>query len=270
MACSRQRCLPSLAVQILFAVGVALLPGLVWAAQPPPANVPPTLEIEVLDPGVDPHGNPAVLLRPGQFGSELEVDIPPTILVHRYYYTGDRSFQAQILPGGPSIVVANHPKTGERCYIPVQMLPGAPRVIYTSKGIEYDYGPHGIKVVFGPLGSPTVKYRSGVPWKRRVAQAVHWPKIQETAGHVRDHASHVTTTSSQVLKETYIDTTSAMEGLTLPIKNTVRLLPLGSALLDPDRSRFRAEKIGEHERRKAIEQAQRREVGMDASLETVR
>ena len=31
------------------------------------------------------------------------------------------------LEGGATIVVVNHPKTGERCYIDVQMLPGAPR-----------------------------------------------------------------------------------------------------------------------------------------------
>src|SRR5262245_25182228 len=81
----------------------------------PAVTVPATLEIEVLDPGVDPNGNPAVRLQPGPDG-RVQVDIPPVILVHRYYYSGDRSFQGPMLPGGPSIVVANHPVTGERCY----------------------------------------------------------------------------------------------------------------------------------------------------------
>src|SRR5437870_1587189 len=76
-----------------------------------PAPVPPALEIEILDPNVDPRGNPAVLTRPATVltctGPEgrVVVDIPPTVLVHRYYYTGDRSFQARLLPGGPCIVV---------------------------------------------------------------------------------------------------------------------------------------------------------------------
>ena len=115
------------------------------------ANVPPTMEIEVLDPNADPLGRPAVELNRDDCGN-LIVDIPPVVLVHRYYYTGDRSFQAQLLPGGPSIVVVNHPKTGARCYIDVQMMPGAPRVTYTGHAIEYDYGEHGITIHFGLFG----------------------------------------------------------------------------------------------------------------------
>src|SRR5262245_125102 len=84
-----------------------------------PAPVPPDLEIEVLDPNVDPRGNPTVVTRPAAIptgmgaSGRVIVDIPPTVLVHRYYYTGDRSFQYKMLPGGPCIVVASHPKTGE-------------------------------------------------------------------------------------------------------------------------------------------------------------
>ena len=103
-----------------------------------PTAVPPGLEIEVLDPNVDPRGNPAVVTRPavaltstGPDGRVI-VDIPPTVLVHRYYYTGDRTSQARLLPGGPCIVVVSHPKTGERLYIPVQFPPGAPRVTLTG------------------------------------------------------------------------------------------------------------------------------------------
>src|SRR5205814_3237000 len=112
------------------------------------------MEIEVLDPNVDPRGNPAVVTRPtvvmtpaGPDGRVM-VDIPPTVLVHRYYYTGDRTFQAQLLPGGPCIVVASHPKTGERLYIPVTFPPGAPRVTYATDSIDYDYGSQAVKVSF--------------------------------------------------------------------------------------------------------------------------
>src|SRR5258707_834397 len=84
----------------------AVFPRLNAAVMRPhqPVAVPPGLEIEVLDPNVDPRGNPAVVTRPGPMGAIL-VDIPPTVLVHRYYYTGDRSFQARLLPGGPCVVV---------------------------------------------------------------------------------------------------------------------------------------------------------------------
>ena len=133
----------------------------------PPAHgstpVPPLLEIAVLDPNVDPLGNPAVIARRSADGSGLAVEIPPVALVHRYYYSGDRSFQGPMLPGGPSILVFNHPRTNERTYLDVMMLPGAPRVTYRRDAIEYDYGPQAIIVSFGLHGRPSVTYRNGVP-----------------------------------------------------------------------------------------------------------
>ena len=134
------------------------------------APVPAGLEIELLDPGVDPVGNPAVLTTPDANG-QLLVDIPPTVLVHRYYYTGNRNFQGPMLPGGPAIVVVNHPKTQERCYIEMQMLPGAPRVYYTAHAIEYDYGKQGITLAFGLCGNPKVTYRNCQPLTRRLGNA---------------------------------------------------------------------------------------------------
>src|SRR5262249_51460035 len=141
-----------------------------------PTPVPPALEIEVLDPNVDARGNPAVVTRPATVltstgpDGRVIVDIPPTVLVHRYYYTGDRTFQARLLPGGPCIVVVSHPKTGERLYIPVQFPPGAPRVTYTDDSIEYDYGTQAVTISFCCLlcASPKVTYRQGVPLTQKV------------------------------------------------------------------------------------------------------
>src|SRR5262245_8373619 len=141
------------------AVAISFLAVLPASADPPKRSqlVPPTLEIAVLDPNADPMGRPAIKLNKRDDG-RTEVEIPETVLVHRFYYTGDRTFQAQMLPGGPCIVVANHPKCGERLYIPVQMLPGAPRVHYTSRSIEYDFGKEGITIHFCTLfGSPKVE-----------------------------------------------------------------------------------------------------------------
>jgi hypothetical protein len=139
------------------------------------APVPPTLEIEVLDPNVDPLGNPAVVpVVDPEAPEEARIDIPPAVLVHRYYYTGDRSFQGPMLPGGPTILVVNHPQTGQRLYLETQMLPGAPRVIYTSHSIEYDYGPQGLIVAFGHHGKATVTVRQG-----KTAHA----KLREAAAH---------------------------------------------------------------------------------------
>lgn len=144
------------------------------ARLPESAPVPPTQEIEVLDPNVDPMGRPTVRVKPGVGPDGLgRIDIPPAVLVHRFYYTGDRSFQGPMLPGGPSIIVVNHPGDGERLYLEVQMLPGAPRVFYTRHSIEYNYGVQSMILSFGAHGRPKISYRQGVSaaTKVRVATA---------------------------------------------------------------------------------------------------
>jgi len=157
----------------------AIPPNIAQALQtrarlPRSVPVPPTQEIEILDPNVDPMGRPAVKVSPviGPDG-QARIDIPPTILVHRFYYTGDRSFQGPMLPGGPTVVVVNHPADGERVYLEIQMLPGAPRVIYTRHSIEYNYGVQSIILSFGAHGRPKVNFRQGVSLatKARVATA---------------------------------------------------------------------------------------------------
>jgi hypothetical protein len=157
-----------------FGAGCAGLACLILAAGAQaadrPAPVPPTLEIEILDPNVDPVGNPAVLHAVDPDG-QTRITIPPTALVHRYYYTGDRSFQGPLLTGGPVVVVVNHPRTAERLYIPVQMLPGAPRVTYTDHSIEYDFHTQAVTIEFPWLCcKPKVVYRNGVPVGQRVKQ----------------------------------------------------------------------------------------------------
>src|SRR3954452_17494758 len=115
------RSLPRWVAACLLVAGPAAAGGARGDFRPASAPVPATQEIEVLDPGVDPTGKPAVLLRAGPAGQV--VGIPPAGLVQRFYYTGDRTFQAQMLPGGPTIVAVSHPQTLERVYVPVTMPP---------------------------------------------------------------------------------------------------------------------------------------------------
>lgn len=146
-----------------------------------PAPVPPGLEIEVLDPNVDPVGNPTPI-PVAQPDGLTRIVIPPTLLVHRFYYTGDRTFQAQFLKGGPCIVVVNHPKTGVQLNVPVQMLPGAPRVTYRHDSIEYDFGNQAVTIKFCWLArAPKVEYRnqSGVN------------KVQQTATQVKNGCTNL-------------------------------------------------------------------------------
>jgi hypothetical protein len=162
----------------------------------------------------------------------MVVDIPPVVLVHRYYYTGDRSFQGPMLPGGPSIVVVHHPRTGERLYVRAQMLPGAPRVIYTKSSIEYNYGPQAIILKFGHHGNPSVVYRQGTPllehWTQareshheRVDQWVQRTGIPQACDRVRAGASNAAGASADGLR-------MVGKAALTPVVQIIRATPLGS------------------------------------------
>ncbi len=129
--------------------------------RPAAAPVPPSQEIEILDPGQSATGVPEVVTRWDEDGVQ-RIDVPPTVLVHRFYPSGDRSFQGPMLPGGPTIVTVNHPKTLEREYVTITMPPGAPRVHYAGKAIVYDYGRQSVTLAFGPCGRPRVTHAQGV------------------------------------------------------------------------------------------------------------
>ncbi len=241
----------------------------VFAAKRGPANVPPHLEIEVLDPNADPLGRPAVELLPTMNG--LEVDIPPVILVHRYYYTGDRSFQAQLLPGGPTIIVATHPKTGERCYIEAQLMPGAPRVTYTSNSIQFDYGKHAAKIHFGMFGKPKVKYRSGYTLLGRVGKVVKADQWQEKA---QEHSETWQNTSERVHNvslgavATVTDTTK--QYVVTPVQNMLQTLPFGKVIFNSDWEQRLTERAAQFKRDKGVKKAQNQFKRDDFSINTLR
>lgn len=201
--------------------------------------VPPTLEIEVLDPNADPLGNPAVITTKDPLGRTV-VDIPPTVLVHRYYYTGDRSFQGPMLPGGPSIIVVHHPKSGDQLYVQAQMLPGAPRVSYTSCSIEYDYGPQAIILKFGHHGNPSVVYRQGTPaieqWRlareARRDRRDRWVQrtgLPQAYNRIREGASNAVGASADGLN-------AVGRAAVTPVTQIIQSTPLG-AIFTPDPAR---------------------------------
>jgi len=204
------------------------------------------MEIEVLDPNADPLGNPTVELKRGPRG-ELLVDIPRTVLVHKFYYTGDRSFQAQMLPGGPSIVVADHPKTGERCYIDVQMLPGAPRVTYTSHEIQYDYGHDAIIICFWPCLKPKVVYRHGVPLRVSAARGIKslgqcTTELLEETG-VCEQAGKVARGARNMVVNVAHETHDLAGMAVTPVVNVAMMTPVGSIFRPaPERARDTAVK----------------------------
>ncbi len=232
------------------------------AHEPKPTTVPPSLEIEILDPGVDPLGNPAVVVRQDGNG-QMCVDIPPVVLVHRYYYSGNRSFQGPMLPGGPSIAVLNHPKTGERCYIPLQLMPGAPRVTYTGGGIEYDYGNYAATITFPLLGQPKVKYRNGPTIHQKVATAVHAEQVREHAQSVAQGTQTVATVAAAGMH----NTAKAVGGR---LGQVISIVPFGRALTTAQWKQRAVQHAEQFKREKAIRKAQKQAQIDELTYPTIR
>lgn len=103
-------------------------------------------DLVILDPAQHERGLPAVILT--YMNEHPEVEIPPTVHVHRFYYSGDKVFQGPILQGGPIVLVARHPKTGCQMYIDVVLPAGAPRIAHTKNSIRYLYGDKRVEVKF--------------------------------------------------------------------------------------------------------------------------
>lgn len=175
--------------------------------------VPPAQEIEILDPRVNPQVNPRAIGIPGPNG--LEVEVPQVAIVHHFYYTGDRRFQGPLLRGGPTIVVAVHPQTGERCYVEVQMLPGAPCICYRCDEIEYDFGRQAIIVQFKRKGATQVVVKKSAP--------SHPPKQAKPAGPVKNAFC----AAGNAVGSAAGGVVQAGAYLTRPLVNAAHALPLG-------------------------------------------
>ncbi|HWE38409.1 MAG TPA: hypothetical protein VG406_17690 [Isosphaeraceae bacterium] len=249
-------------------VKVDVVQALQRRAHPPASTpVPPTLEIEVLDPNVDPTGKPAVIPVVGPDG-QARVEIPPTVLVHRYYYTGDRSFQAPLLPGGPTVVVINHPADGERLYLELQLPPGAPRVFYTRHSVEYNYGVQSVTLRFGAHGRPRILYRQGLSVADRAR--ITTERVTTSTARLVQRMG-ITAAGRAVARETRLVVGNAADRVhdvgkmvITPVVQVVRLVP-GAQLLTspPDRAVQGA-------RDNLVQQAQAQANQLDESIPTVR
>jgi hypothetical protein len=179
-------------------------------AQARVSRVIPSLEIEILDPNVDARGNPGVIV--GQDASgQTQVDI---------------AFRGPDLPGGPSIIVAFHPKSGQKVYLPVQMLPGSPMVTYTAQSIEYDFGDRAVLVSFPRFGNPKVVYRNGRSFTDRLGNLVHWDKVKGV------FASHRDSDQPSRMQEISEGTQTFAKPLVLPLQNMARYVPGVTPFMD--------------------------------------
>ena len=125
-------------------------------------------ELLVIDPGVQENGLPTAIVQNGK------VEIPPTLHVHPYYYSGDKEYQSAILNGGPTIIVANHPRSGEKLYIDAVLPAGAPTIAYSAHAITYIYTDRRVIIEFHLLhtNKAVVKYVSGRGVVREVGEEI--------------------------------------------------------------------------------------------------
>jgi hypothetical protein len=236
---------------------------------PPSAPVPPTEELQLLDPNVDPLGRPAVKVSQtvGPDGL-MRVDIPPAVLVHRFYYTGDRSFQGPMLPGGPTILVFNHPDDGERIYLEVQMPPGAPRVIYTRHSIEYNYGVQSLIVDFGLHGRPKVTFRQGV--SPRLAAKVAREQTRQTVSRfiARTGAPEARRKAGETLRNVAGSTADRIHDVAkaavAPVIQVAKMIPGVQMLTSPP------EQSIENERDALVKRGTAELTSLEGSIPTVR
>lgn len=230
--------------------------------------VPPTQEIEILDPNVDPLGNPAVVTEPAPLHpGQARVAIPPAVLVHRFYYTGDRSFQGPMLPGGPMILVASHPKTAERVYLEVQMPPGAPVITYRHDRIEYDFGHRSLFVVFGHHGGASVKFQQGVTVAEKVrdARADARKSVRGLADRTGVAAGRrkVAQATKNAAANTAYGIGNLGRAVTAPVAGALRATPLAAVGRDPSARAAR-------ERDRLVDRAEREAARDDATIPTNR
>jgi hypothetical protein len=220
------------------------------------SRVSPVMEIEILDPNKDARGNPAITLKNDEYGRP-QVEIPPCIIVHRYYYTGDRSFRGPDLPGGPTIVVVQNPRDGQQVYLPVQMLPGSPIVEYSERSIVYDFGNRSVILTFPKCGDPVVSYRNGRPMTEKAAKVLGVGYAQAAWANTRETMAHVREKTSTVAKATCLTASNIVKPVTLPAQHLARLIPGQAALTDPNLEAKVIEESALRKREREIRQADR-------------
>lgn len=86
------------------------------------------------------------LVRDPELGWQAEIQ--PTLHVHRNFYNGDKEFQGPLLAGGPTVVSAEHPRTGKRLYAQVNLPSGAPIVVYDEDAITYVFRDQRVVLTF--------------------------------------------------------------------------------------------------------------------------
>jgi len=150
----------------------------------------------------------------------------------------------------------------------MQMLPGAPRVIYTAHSIEYDYGKQGITICFPACCCPKVTYRNSTPAARVVGHAV--AKVAKKV-HDLSERTGLSCLACKVKDETKGLACGAVDGVKTvgqavltPVVQVVQVLP-GAKMLTAS-----AQQRAVTARNDAVQRAASASAGLDETIATVR
>ena len=219
-------------------------------------RVPGLLELVVYRPGIHDRGLPKAILedikrhKTGDVedGAEAEEEIvgqeiiiPPTVHVHRYYYSGDKEYQGPIVNGGPTLVVAKHPETGQQMYVEVVLPTGAPLIAYNKNSITYVYTAQRVSVNFKHSrrnpNRAIVEYHGGRGVKRRVHEHLS-NHLQKTRQHLQpsptvESIKSACSKSHSALKDGAATTRNAVKTVCGGLKSVVSVFPGVTPLLNP-------------------------------------
>lgn len=190
----------------------------------------PVDELTILDPRVDAEGKPHPQLVVGADG-QRHVDIPPTVIVHNSYYSGDRDFRAPRLVGGPVVLVLNDPNSGEQLNLEAMFPAGSPRVFYRRHHIDYVFGRERVRVKFdGPLTFaqhyPRVLYLQGSaealePQNVSASPSPLYQQCAEAIPHVAEGTVALVQNVGKVAVQAGTQVVS-------PVKQVIQATPVGS------------------------------------------
>lgn len=187
-------------------------------------------ELVIYDPGKHDRGLPAIEFVDSPQGTQI--DIQPTTHVHRFYYNGDKEYQGPLMTGGPTIVVANHPRTGRRLYIDVNLPSGAPLIVYDEDNITYVFQERRVVLSFSSKCDEkvTVTYLSGRGFFRHSKEKEKASAERKRQTNLRNGFSHAVEDAGASAGKTLVGTygiARAAAGATITqTKNTLENLPL--------------------------------------------
>lgn len=146
------------------------------SAQAVPPTIIPGQELIIIERTREPADTTSANTAQAQIDRLLADQPLPPLHVHPNYYSRDLSYQWKAIPRGRVLIVARHPKTGERQFAEAVLPNGSPIIEYRHDSITYLYEQAEERVIvhFSLFGNkpPRVTHRKGKGALRTIHDSV--------------------------------------------------------------------------------------------------